>query len=122
MSDSGPNLKFNCWILGDENDNIFQVVISRDESVPALKDAIKAKKHNLLKDIDADSLILYKVSIVHSPELAEHVTALELNELKLRPLDELSEVFADGLLRKHVHVVVEIPSGARVYIVLSSLR
>ena len=122
MSDSDPNLKINCWTLGDRCEHVFSVQISRNKNVDALKGAIKAKKHPSLKDIDANTLILYKVSILYSPELAEHATALELNELKLHPLDILSEVFADGLLRKHVHVVVEIPSGAWVYIVLSSLR
>ena len=68
-----------------------------------------------MKHIDADDLILYKVSISFSPQLAEHAAALGLNELL--PLDELSGVFANGLLDAHVHVVVEIPSGAWVYVV-----
>jgi ferredoxin-fold anticodon binding domain-containing protein len=79
-------------------------------------------KQNTLKDIDADSLILHKVSILYTPQLAEHAAALELNELQLGTLDDLSEVSANGLLHKHVHVVVEIPNGAWVYVVLSSLR
>ena len=122
MSDSDPNLNINCWILGDKYENVLPVQISRNENVAALKRAIKAECHSLLKDIDTFTLILYKVSIQYTPQLAGHATALELNELKINALDELSEVFANGLLRKHVHVVVEIPSGAWVYVVLSSLR
>jgi hypothetical protein len=86
-----------------------------------LKTAIKVERHHSLNDIVASTLILYKVSIECTPQLAEHVAALELNE-KLLPLNELSEVFANELLRKHVHVVVETPSGAWVYVGLSSLR
>lgn len=71
-----------------------------------------------MKHIDADDLILYKVSISFSPQLAEHAAALGLNELL--PLDELSGVFANGLLDAHVHVVVEMVRGYTSY--LSSLH
>ena len=101
--------------------HVFVVEISRNKLVDDLKTAIKVERHPSLNDIDASTLILYKVSIEYTPQLAEHVAALELNE-KLLPLDELSEVFANGLLPEHVHVVVEIPSGAWVYVGLSFLR
>jgi hypothetical protein len=120
MPDSDP-LRINCWILGDDYMHVFVVEISRNEIVHDLKTAIKVEKHPFLNDIDANTLILYKVSIQCTPQLAEHVAALELNE-KLLPWVELSEVFANGLLPKHVHVVVETPSGAWVYVGLSSLR
>ena len=74
------------------------VEISRNKVVHHLKDAIKVKNHASLNDIDAKILILYKVSIEYTPLLAEHVAALELNE-NLLPFDELSEVFANELLR-----------------------
>jgi len=120
MSDADP-LSINCWILGDDYMHVFVVEISRNKVVDHLKKAIKVEAHPLLNDIVASTLILYKVSIEYTPQLAEHVTALKLNE-KLLPFDELSEVFANKLLRKHVHVVVETPFGAWAYIDLSSLR
>ena len=119
---SDPDLLcINCWILGDDCTHIFVVEISRNEVVANLKTAIKVARHPSLNDIDASTLILYKVSIEYTPQLAEHVAALELNE-KLFSLDELSKVFANGLLPGHVHVVVVIPSGAWEYVGLSSLR
>ena len=119
---SDPDLLcINCWILGDDCTHIFVVEISRNEVVYDLKEAIKVKTHPLLNDIVTSTLILYKISIEYTPQLAEHVAALELNE-KLLPLDKLSKAFANGLLPEHVHVVVEIPSGAWVYVGLSSLR
>jgi hypothetical protein len=122
MSDSDP-LSINCWLLGDDYKHVFQVEIPRNKVVGHLKDAIKVKNHVSLNDIDAHTLILYKVSIECTPQLAEHVAALKLNENEeLLPWDELSEVFANGLPRKHLHVVVETPSGAWVYVGLSSLR
>jgi crinkler effector protein len=120
MSDS--DITIICWFLGDLYEHVFGVEISRNETVATLKDAIKAENQNTLNDIDADCLILYKVSIPCTSQLAEHATALELDKLELNSLDELSEIFANGLLPKHVHVVIEIPSGAWVYVVLSSLR
>jgi Crinkler effector protein N-terminal domain len=120
MPDTDP-LSINCWIMGDDYRRVFPVKISSNEVVGHLKDAIKVNKHPSLNDIDASTLILYKVSIECTPQLAERVAALELNE-ELLPLDELSEVFANGLLRKHLHVVVKTPSGAWVYVGLSSLR
>lgn len=113
MSDS--LLTTNCWILGHDYHKVFQVEISRDKDVADLKEAIKTKKQNTLKDIDAYALIIYKASIPYSPQLAEHAAALGLNELKLQPLDKLSGFFANGLLDMHVHMVVEVPSGAWVY-------
>jgi hypothetical protein len=113
-------LTINCWIVGDNYMAAFPVEISRNKLIAHLKEAIKVERPALLNDIDAPDLILYKVSINFTPQLAEHVAALELNE-QLLPFDELSEVFANGLPRKHVHVVVETPSGAWVYVGLSSL-
>ena len=116
------NFNINCWIEGDDYNRIFSIKISRDENVDALKVAIKARNQIALKDVDAVALILHHVSIPPSPELAEHVAASD--KLKLNALDTLSEVFANGLLAKHVNVVVEVPQayGAWVYVVLWSLR
>lgn len=119
MSDSP--LSINCWILGDDYKHAFTVEISKNKNVNFLKKAIKIDRHPSLNNINAATLILYKVSIEYTPQLAEHVAALGLNE-ELLPLAKLSEVFANELLCEHVHVVVEIPSGAWVYVGLSSLR
>ena len=121
MSDSDI-ITINCWIRGDEYMRVFDVEISRSKSVHALRVAIKAQMPNTLKDIEPFLLILYKISIPCTPQLPERVTALELDRLKLNPLLKLSKVFEDGLLDEHVHVVVEIPSGAWVYVVLSPLH
>jgi disulfide oxidoreductase YuzD len=122
MSDS--DLAINCWILGDEYECVSSVKVPRNKDVYDLKKAIKAKMKNRLKDTDAGALDLYNVSIPYSPQLAEHAAALDMDKLKLDPLDTLSEVFANGLVPKHVNVVVEVPqaSGAWVYVVVSSLR
>jgi Crinkler effector protein N-terminal domain len=122
---SGSDLTINYWILGDEYERTYSVEIPSNKNVNALKEAIKAKGLITLKDTEAPALILCNVSIPYSSQLAEHAAALDLDKLKLNPLDKLSKVFANGLLDDtHVHVVVKIPqaSGAWVYVGLSSLR
>jgi Crinkler effector protein N-terminal domain len=121
MSDSDI-LKINCWVLGDRYNRAFQVKIPRNESVDALRVAIKAKKPNAMKDIDAHSLILYKVSIPFSPELAQDVARLGLDGLGLdNPFSKLSVAFDNELLDGYVHVVVKI-SGVWTSNYLSTLH
>jgi hypothetical protein len=60
MPDSLLNL--NCWVHGDEPQNVFTVKIPKTDNVSTLKDAIKEKKKPLFDHIPADSLELWKVS------------------------------------------------------------
>ena len=65
-SASSPSwLDIFCLLLPDDSpsQHIFLVTLRRDRTVGDLKDAIKLKKANDLRDIDADKLILYKVVI-----------------------------------------------------------
>ena len=122
MSDSDI-LTINCWVLGDEYDCVFPVKIPRNESVAALRVAIKAEDPTTMKDIAAKNLILYRVSIPPTPKLAQHVARLGLDGLGLgkNPLSKLSEAFDNGLLDGHVHVVVK-TSGVWAYNYLSTLH
>ena len=115
------SITINCWRLGFLYTSVFSVQISRNANVSALRLAIKAAD-TTLKDISATNLILYRVSIPCTPQLADHVDALELNGLRINPLDKFKVIFADGPPEDCVHVVIGIPSGAWVYVVLSSLR
>ena len=54
-------LKIFCLVLPDPSRHLFSVSIDNDQTIDDLKDAIKLKKVNDFKDIDADKLILYKV-------------------------------------------------------------
>ena len=54
-------LKIFCLLLPDPSRRLFSVSIDNDQTINDLKDAIKLKKVNDLKDIDVDKLILYKV-------------------------------------------------------------
>jgi hypothetical protein len=113
------DLTIICFTLGDEYDQIEEVKISRNESVVALRHAVKARNQITFP---AKFLVLYKASIPISPRLPELAAELAANEPRLDSSGILSEVFAaDELPRAHVHLVVEIPPRAWVYVVLSSL-
>ena len=111
-----------CWVLGDEYYEVFPVEIPGNKSVAHLKRAIKAENPTTMKDIDAKKLILYAVSVPHTPQLAQRVAELRLDGLGLNShLGTLSEAFDDGLLDGHVHVVIKTP-GVWAYNHLSTLH
>jgi len=54
------DMKLNCFVLGDQRSQVFQVEIPKTKAVISLKRAIKEKR---LKNVDAHVLELYQVSI-----------------------------------------------------------
>ncbi|KAF7720436.1 hypothetical protein EC973_008781, partial [Apophysomyces ossiformis] len=57
------DLKIFCLVEGEPMSSAFSVKVSSADTVHDLKDAIKAKKSNDFKDIDANQLTLWCVSI-----------------------------------------------------------
>lgn len=111
MSATLSPLSLFCYVLGDDPQQIFPVKIAPTETVGDLKDAIKAKKSNTLKDVDADTLKLWKVSIPVDSRFKERIeTSAFAEEGCLQPMSELSEIFPDSPLRKHVHIVIKPPA------------
>jgi hypothetical protein len=55
-------ITLNCWVLSDDLDRMFPVKIAPEESVGALKKAIKEEKRPAFDDMPADRLDLWKVS------------------------------------------------------------
>jgi hypothetical protein len=54
-------LKLNCWVLGDDEKDIFTVVIPSTESVGIMKEVISEKRQQF-QAIDASSLGVRKAS------------------------------------------------------------
>ena len=99
-----------CYVRGDEYKQVFNVKVGEDESVATLKDAIKEKKSQGFRNVDADSLVLWNVSVPSNRHLKEEVEKLNLaDDESLSPTDVLSDVFSAGVERKIVCVVVERP-------------
>jgi len=103
-------LDLNCWVLGDSRTCVFPIKISKSETVGALKDAIKDKNKPIFDHIPANALVLWKVSIPADSELDQNLVNLHLvDKNSLSPVDELSEVFAEPLVRKNLHIIVRSP-------------
>jgi hypothetical protein len=96
---SVPILKLNCFVQGDEPSHVFSVEIASNKLVSALRHAIKDKNPSSFQDVDARSL---RVSIPIDDGLKENVSNVHV----LSPVDQLSDVFSNVLIQKHVHIVV----------------
>src|ERR1700733_2363028 len=73
------DLELNCVIFGDHHDagKVFSVEISNTKPISALKDAIKDKQQLTLRDIEANALKLWKVSVPVDDNFTENVQELD---------------------------------------------
>ena len=103
-------LQLNCLVHGENSSHIFPVEIERTKSVGALKDAIKDKKKLAFNHVDADALVLWKVSVPADENFEENLGKLKFDSKhSLQPLMKLSSVFADQLVDDHLDIVVKVP-------------
>jgi hypothetical protein len=108
---SEPLLQLNCLVLGDDPSHIFEIKMQRTESVSALREAVKEKKSSW-DGVDADSLVLWKVSITVDQSLDKKLGELHLvDEGSLSPVVKLLKVFTDAPEEEHLHIVVKRPPG-----------
>ena len=59
MSES-DEIRLWCWVLGDEYQRVFSVIIKRSARIEDLQTAIQRRKLSF-KDVNADTIDLYKV-------------------------------------------------------------
>ena len=106
-------LALNCLVLGDDPSHLFTVKILTSDNVSTLKEEVWKKKENAFKGVDADTLVIWKVSILANSSLRQHFQNLELiDEESLQlPAEKLSDVFPD-LNEGHLHVVIRPPFPA----------
>jgi Crinkler effector protein N-terminal domain len=121
-SNVSNTLKLNCLVLGQDSSHIFLIRIPANQTVYDLKEAVKDKNQQTFRDIDADGLQLFKVSIPVNKETDKTLATfkphqqhldnvnLKTEELSL-PLAELSEVFSEPPVLRHLHIVVKSPIG-----------
>ena len=83
-----------------------------------LKKAIKEEKPNNFHSIDADQLILWKVSLPLDSSIDKVLKQLVLEDnvtkgiQKLLPVKKLSSYFTNEPAEEHLHIIVEPPSIA----------
>jgi hypothetical protein len=97
-------------VLGHDASRIFPIEIAERKTVGALRKGIKDEKEHAFQHVDADALLLWKVSIPVDRNVTENLSKLNLvDEGSLLSVEELSDVFSDSLTRKHLHIVVRAP-------------
>jgi Crinkler effector protein N-terminal domain len=104
-----PLLKINCVVLGESRSHIFTIEIANTKNVSALKKAIKAEKQVAFQHVDADTLVLWKVSFPVDESLDGNLTNL-LDEESLSPVHGLLKVFSNLPKEEYLHIVVKGPS------------
>src|ERR1700730_14719931 len=65
-------LQLWCWVEGDDHKHTFPIEITGSKTVGELKDTIKKGNENTFQDIDAKTLMLWKVSASCSLPKAYH--------------------------------------------------
>ncbi|KAH9969418.1 hypothetical protein BGW80DRAFT_1334817, partial [Lactifluus volemus] len=83
-------LEINCLVFGDDHDHIFTIEIADTENIGALKDAIKEEKRNTFQNVDANTLILRKVSLPVDERLKENIGNI-VGDKPLLSTEELSQ-------------------------------
>jgi len=100
--------RLNCWVLGDDPDDVFTAKVQSEETVGHLKDVIMSKNPRFY-GFPASSLALWKVDFPIDLTLRQRLSNVNLvDEEVLFPL-ELSEVFTDPPLRDNLHIIVRSP-------------
>ncbi|KAF9320406.1 hypothetical protein BG003_006199 [Podila horticola] len=107
-----------CLIDGEATSNAFPVEIIPTKSIGDLKDFIKVKKTNDFSDVDANQLTLWRVSIpVVTANRNKPIILTEIDSItELDPTDDVSDVFADQLPKKTIHIIVQRPPPAFVHL------
>jgi hypothetical protein len=101
--------ELNCFVQGDDASQVFSVEIANNKPISALRKAIKEEKQPQLDHVTADSLTLWNVSIPVDDGLKENVSNVIRVQEALSPAVQLSDVFTDVLIQKHVHIIVKSP-------------
>ena len=102
-----PILELNCFVHDDDPRHVFPVKIARTESVGTLKRSIKDDNPESFRDVDARSLVLWKVSIPVNDGFKENLSRVELrDEDALSPVDRLSKVFLGQPEDGDLHIII----------------
>ena len=106
-------LNLNCSVLGDDASHTFPIKISKSDTVGDLRKLIKEENTPAFDHVPANTLILWKVSILVNWSLTQNLSNRTFgDESSLLPVDELSEVFSDSPARRHLHIVVSAPPAS----------
>ena len=105
-----PLLELNCLVNEDGPRHTFTVKISKTESVSTLKEVIKKFLSPLFDNVPVNSFVLWKVSVPVDEKFQASLGRLSLvEEESLLPVEDLSNIFPDLPVKRHLHLVVQRP-------------
>ena len=84
---------------------MLQVTLTNDQTIDSLKDVIKQKNANNLKEIDAKELTLYQVFILDNDHLGGKLSSMNFDtNILLWSMQKLSAIFPTGAEEGHLHI------------------
>ena len=99
-------LVLNCLVLGETPQNTFPVEINAAKNVSTLKEFIKEQNKHAFQHIDANTLMLWKVSI---PYCNINTLAEPPAGDALIPVKKLSEIFPNHEVGESIDVIMKPP-------------
>ena len=100
-------VSLNCWIVGDDAEEIFEIShISPTATVGFLRELIKEKNPNSLRNVDARKLRIWTVDL---GIIAAHLKYYRPRHDALLPVTILKDVIPTPLRRNRLHIIIEVP-------------
>ncbi|PVF98299.1 hypothetical protein CPB86DRAFT_733261 [Serendipita vermifera] len=98
-----------CTLEGEQSP--FPIKIANNETVGVFKEAIKDKNPNTLANIDARSLVLYRIDIIYDENFVDNLNRkMAENPTELHnPTKDLYEIFSETPNKNMVHILVKAP-------------
>ena len=104
-------------VLGETQQFIFPVKIDAAENVGTLKEPIKEKKRHAFQHVDADTLMLSKVSMPYGD--LKDLVELPDGEV-LMPVKKLSVIFPNHEVGENINIIIKLPPTGKTRISLSN--
>ena len=102
----------NCFVLGDKEDNVFTVEISKNKNVSILKDEVKKKKAPHLNHVAASDLELWEVSF----PIDDHASKKSQTGPPLRPNKRLFSLWHGNPSDDDLHILVKAPGTLQAFL------
>ena len=103
-----------CLVQGEFTTNAFAVDIDANKTVSHLRDIIKEKKTIDFCNVDADGLVLWRVNVPADDDSALRALVLVEDETRgitmMQPTWDIIDVFPSQPPKRHIHVIIEVPS------------
>ena len=106
-------LSINCFFLGGDLSEIFTVKILETKNISILKGLIKEELSPCFNHVIASEFITWKLKVsLPVDTITSELTVNDVEAQKLHPLKKISSIFSKALMDEHVHILVQVPTGA----------